>query len=153
MQVYYLLLPQSRFLGLRHVLVRRLSRVRFHVSHSWYEHVLSYPEAVIITSKLGGAYHYAIFLAEPRYRRVIGYLVGWFDYFALIFAVSAINSILAGLVMALVIIWKPDFVVTGRWELFLLYEAFAVISWLLNLCRVSTVPVLSTFGCKSKHQK
>jgi hypothetical protein len=57
---------------------------------------------------------------------------------------------MAALVMGLVILWKPSYVMSGRWELFLLYETFAGLAWFLNLFVVKLVPRICTSGCKSK---
>lgn len=95
----------------------------------------------------GGAYHYATFLSPPRYRRHCGYFLGWLNYLGWVFTHAACCAIVATSTLALINLCKPDFDVTTRWQLFLLYLAVAGICWAVNLFGLGGIPTLEIIGC------
>ena len=99
----------------------------------------------------GGAYHFSTFLAPAKYRRVIGYPLGWLNYLGWLFTIAACCSITTGLTYSLVILCEPYFAVTARWQLFLIYIAWAIFSWAVNIFWLSGVHILSNIGCRSSY--
>lgn len=99
---------------------------------------------------IGGAYHYSCFLVPQKYRRQVAYPLGWLNYFGWIFTHAGCCAVVATCIMALVNLCNPDFAVTKRWQLFLLYMAVAITCWAVNLRGLKSIPTLELFGCESK---
>lgn len=55
---------------------------------------------------------------------------------------------MAGLTWALVNLGKPDFDVSIRWQLFLLYVLYAAVAWLVNIIALKAIPALELMGSK-----
>ncbi|PWY95325.1 hypothetical protein BO94DRAFT_553237 [Aspergillus sclerotioniger CBS 115572] len=87
-----------------------------------------------------GAYHYACFLVPDQYRRQVAYPLGWMKYLGCC-------AIVATLVLGLVNLCRPEFDVTSRWKLFLVYLAVNGLCWLCNLWGVKGIPTLELIGC------
>ncbi|CEL05867.1 hypothetical protein ASPCAL06979 [Aspergillus calidoustus] len=98
-------------------------------------------------STAGGAYHYSCFLTPPKYRRQVAYPLGWLNYLGLVFTHAACCAIVATSTLGLVNLCQPDFDVTTRWRLFLVYLAVVGICWILNLRGLKSIPALELLGC------
>ncbi|KAI9729402.1 MAG: hypothetical protein M1834_006926 [Cirrosporium novae-zelandiae] len=108
-----------------------------------------FPTAGIVTTQEAscGAYHFATFLAPPKYRRLVGYPMGWFNFLGWVLTEAACCAIFSGLVYSMAVLCNPDFVQGGRWQLFLVYVAVAAIAWLCNLYMLKIIPYLENAGC------
>lgn len=97
----------------------------------------------------GGAYHFSTFLCPEKYRRYVGYPVGWLNYLGWVFTVAACAAIQTGLTFSLVIMCDPTYVVSGRWQYFLVYVAWAAVAWVINLFFLKGFHVVENLGCES----
>ncbi|RAL05475.1 uncharacterized protein BO80DRAFT_398059 [Aspergillus ibericus CBS 121593] len=97
--------------------------------------------------RIGGAYHYACFLIPDQYRRQVAYPLGWLNYLGWIFTHAGCCAIVATLILGLVHLCRPEFDVTSRWKLFLVYLAVDALCWLCNLWGVKGIPTLELVGC------
>lgn len=97
----------------------------------------------------GGAYHFSTFLCPEKYRRYVGYPIGWLNYLGWVFTVAACSAIQTGLTFSLVIMCDPTYVVSGRWQYFLVYVAWAVVAWVVNLFFLRGFHVVENLGCES----
>jgi choline transport protein len=95
----------------------------------------------------GGAYHYATFLMPERYRRQCAYPLGWLNYCGWVLTHAACCAIVATLTLALVNLCRPEFDVSTRWQLFLIYLALVIICWAINLYGLKGIPTLELIGC------
>ncbi|CAI0648713.1 unnamed protein product [Colletotrichum noveboracense] len=95
----------------------------------------------------GGAYHYATFLIPEKYRRQCAYPLGWLNYCGWVLTHAACCAIVATLTLALVNLCQPEFDVTTRWQLFLVYLAMVFGCWLVNLFGLRGIPTLELVGC------
>jgi choline transport protein len=98
----------------------------------------------------GGAYHYATFLIPEKHRRQIAYPLGWLNYLGWIFTHAGCCAIVATSIMGLINLCRPEFDVTSRWKLFLIYLAIDAVCWLCNLWGVKGIPKLELLGCRSQ---
>ncbi|BCS21880.1 uncharacterized protein APUU_30105A [Aspergillus puulaauensis] len=90
-------------------------------------------ECASIFPTAGGAYHFATFLAPERYRRYVGYALGWLNFLGWVLTIAACASIATGLTFSLAILTHPEYVVGGRWHLFLVYVGWVLVACLVNL--------------------
>lgn len=97
----------------------------------------------------GGAYHFSTFLCPEKYRRYVGYPIGWLNYLGWVFTVAACSAIQTGLTFSRVIMCDPTYVVSGRWQYFLVYVAWAVVAWVVNLFFLRGFHVVENLGCES----
>lgn len=97
----------------------------------------------------GGAYNFSTFLAPAKYRRYVGYPLGWLNYLGWLITICACCSICTGLTYSFVVLCKEDFAVTARWQLFLMYVAWAIFAWAVNIFWLPGVQILSNIGCES----
>lgn len=97
----------------------------------------------------GGAYHFAIFLVPEKFRRGVGYPLGWINYFGWVFTAAACSSIGGNLTIGLINLCLPTFDATIRWRLFMIYLGWASVSFLLNQFLVSVMSLIENVGCKS----
>ncbi|EXJ78179.1 hypothetical protein A1O3_09340 [Capronia epimyces CBS 606.96] len=104
-------------------------------------------ECASIFPTAGGAYHFATFLVPQKYRSGVGFVLGWINYLAWTLAAAACYSILSSLIFAFVFETHPDFSLSGRYQLFLVYVAVAIVSWAANLFCLSAIPLLGNIGC------
>ncbi|KAJ0414466.1 amino acid/polyamine transporter I [Aspergillus carlsbadensis] len=109
--------------------------------------VLTLAQCAARFSTAGGAYHYSCFLTPPKYRRQVAYPLGWLNYLGLIFTHAACCAIVATSTLGLINLCQPDFEVTTRWRLFLVYLAVVAICWILNLRGLKSIPTLELLGC------
>ncbi|CRG89732.1 Choline transport protein [Talaromyces islandicus] len=109
--------------------------------------ILTFAQCAARYSTAGGAYHYACFLIPDQYRRQVAYPLGWMNYLGWIFTHAGCCSIVAKTVLGLVNLCHPDFDVTSRWKLFLVYLAWDALCWLFNIWGVRGIPTLELFGC------
>ncbi|KAL4902152.1 amino acid/polyamine transporter I [Aspergillus multicolor] len=98
-------------------------------------------------STAGGAYHYSCYLLPLRYRRQIGYPLGWLNYLGWIFTNAACCAIVASATLALINLCNPSFEVTTRWQMFLVYLCIVAICWMLNLWGLKSIPTVELVGC------
>lgn len=84
-----------------------------------------------------------------KYRRFSGFILGWINYLAWSLASAACCSIVAPLIFAFVFETHPDFTLDGRYQLFLVYVAAAVVAWLTNMFLLGIIPILANIGCRS----
>ncbi|KAH6712496.1 amino acid/polyamine transporter I [Leptodontidium sp. MPI-SDFR-AT-0119] len=109
--------------------------------------ILTFAQCASRFSTAGGAYHYACFLTPEKYRRQVAYPLGWFNYLGWIFTHAGCCAIVATCTLGLVNLCNPDFDVSERWQLFLVYLAVDVICWLVNLWGLKGIPTLELIGC------
>ncbi|KAK9371393.1 choline transport protein [Lipomyces kononenkoae] len=109
--------------------------------------ILTFAQCASRFSTAGGAYHYACFLIPEKYKREIAYPLGWLNYLGWIFTHAGCCAVVATLTLALVNLCRPDFDVTTRWQLFLVYLAVDVLCWIINLWGLKGIPTLELLGC------
>ncbi|KAI9928663.1 hypothetical protein ASPWEDRAFT_168636 [Aspergillus wentii DTO 134E9] len=108
--------------------------------------VLSLAQCASRFSTAGGAYHYACFLIPEPYRRQIAYPLGWLNYLGWIFTHAGCCSIVATLVLGFANLCNPDYDVSTRWQLFLVYLAIVTTCWAVNLWGLKGIPTLEVIG-------
>ncbi|KAJ4129601.1 hypothetical protein NW754_003883 [Fusarium falciforme] len=109
--------------------------------------ILTFAQCASRFSTAGGAYHYACFLVPDKYRRQIAYPLGWLNWLGWIFTHAGCCAIVANLTLGLVNLCRPDFGVSTRWQLFLVYLAIVATCWLINLWGLKGIPTLEILGC------
>ncbi|GAM36589.1 hypothetical protein TCE0_018f05789 [Talaromyces pinophilus] len=109
--------------------------------------ILTFAQCAARFSTAGGAYHYATFLIPEKHRRQIAYPLGWLNYLGWIFTHAGCCAIVATSIMGLINLCRPEFDVTSRWKLFLIYLAIDAVCWLCNLWGVKGIPKLELLGC------
>ncbi|KAK9238964.1 choline transport protein [Lipomyces kononenkoae] len=109
--------------------------------------ILTFAQCASRFSTAGGAYHYACFLIPEKYKRQIAYPLGWLNYLGWIFTHAGCCAIVATLTLALVNLCRPEFDVTTRWQLFLVYLAIDILCWLINLWGLKGIATLELLGC------
>ncbi|KAF5009103.1 hypothetical protein FDECE_4655 [Fusarium decemcellulare] len=109
--------------------------------------ILTFAQCASRFSTAGGAYHYACFLIPEKQRRSIAYPLGWLNYLGWIFTHAGCCAIVATLTLGLVNLCRPEFDVTSRWQLFLVYLAVDIICWIVNLWGLKGIPSLELLGC------
>lgn len=72
-----------------------------------------------------GVYHWATVTAGPRYSKFVGFLAGWWNFFAWVFGSASMSSILANEILAMYGLFHPEYV-AERWHVFIVY---LIISW------------------------
>ncbi|KAK3618903.1 hypothetical protein LTR22_026194 [Elasticomyces elasticus] len=109
--------------------------------------ILTFAQCAARFSTAGGAYHYAVFVTPAKYRRSCGYILGWLNYLGWVFTHAACCAIVATLTLALINLCKPEFDISVRWQMFLLYVAVAAVCWSINLFGLKGVATLEIIGC------
>ncbi|KAH6685854.1 amino acid/polyamine transporter I, partial [Plectosphaerella plurivora] len=109
--------------------------------------ILTFAQCAARYATAGGAYHYATFLIPAKYRRQCAYPLGWLNYCGWVLTHAACCAIVATLTLALVNICRPEFDVSTRWQLFLIYLAMVVLCWAINLFGLNGIPTLELIGC------
>ncbi|KAK1853742.1 choline transport protein [Colletotrichum chrysophilum] len=109
--------------------------------------IITFAQCAARYSTAGGAYHYATFLIPERYRRQCAYPLGWLNYCGWVLTHAACCAIVATLTLALVNLCQPEFDVTTRWQLFLVYLAMVFGCCLINLFGLRGIPTLELVGC------
>ncbi|KAJ3549181.1 hypothetical protein NM208_g74 [Fusarium decemcellulare] len=109
--------------------------------------ILTFAQCASRFSTAGGAYHYACFLIPEKHRRSIAYPLGWLNYLGWIFTHAGCCAIVATFTLGLVNLCRPEFDVTSRWQLFLVYLAVDIICWIVNLWGLKGIPTLELLGC------
>lgn len=107
-------------------------------------------ECASIFPTAGGAYHFSTFLAPERYRRYVGYPLGWLNYLGWVFTIAACASIATGLTYSLAVLTHPEFAIGPRWHLFLVYVGWVMVAWLINLYCLGLLDHIENVGCKKK---
>ncbi|THV77801.1 amino acid transporter [Aureobasidium pullulans] len=92
-----------------------------------------------------GVYHWAAATSAPRYSKFIGFLAGYWNFFAWVFGSASMSSILANEVLAMWGLFHPDYV-AERWHVFICY---IIISW--SCCAVvlfanRALPMVNNIG-------
>lgn len=62
--------------------------------------------------------------------------------------IAAYAAIQTGLTFSLIILCDPTYVVSGRWQYFLVYVAWAVVAWAVNILFLAGFRALENIGCK-----
>lgn len=96
----------------------------------------------------GGAYHFTTFLVPEKYRKYIGYPLGWLNYLGWVFTIASCSAIATGLTFSLVNLCKPEIEVTTRWQLFLVYIGWCTMAWAVNVFMLPMVTYVENFGCR-----
>ncbi|KAH7009659.1 amino acid/polyamine transporter I [Ilyonectria destructans] len=109
--------------------------------------ILVFAQCASRFSTAGGAYHYAVFLFPEKYKRQFAYPLGWLNYLGWVLTHAACCAIVATLTLAVVNLCRPEFDVSTRWQLFLVYLAVVLICWVINLFGLKGIPTLELFGC------
>lgn len=107
---------------------------------------LSLAELASIYPTAGGQYHFASILAPRTIKRGISYACGLLAMFSWIAIGAAVTIIPAQQIMALVVIYNPDFVVK-QWHVFLIYQVWAVSILLYNIFALKKTPWTHNIGC------
>jgi amino acid transporter len=67
-----------------------------------------------------GVYHWATVTAGPRYGRLLGYLAGWWNFFAWIFATAVTLQITAAIIITMAQLNAPSYQYE-RWQVFVVF--------------------------------
>ena len=92
-----------------------------------------------------GVYHWATVTASPRYGRLCGYLAGWWNFFAWIFATAVTLQIIAAIMITMAQLNSPDYEYQ-RWQIFVV---FIFCAWLLAAIVLffnKAIPMLEQIG-------
>jgi choline transport protein len=111
----------------------------FSIAGSMSELASVYPTA-------GGQYHFASILAPEKTKRAISYACGLLSIFSWVAIGAAVTIIPAQQIMALVALYRPDFV-TKEWHVFLIYEAMALLVLLYNMFALKWTSWTHYVGC------
>ena len=95
----------------------------------------------------GGQYHFTSILAPEHSSRVFSYACGFITTFCWIGTGAGVLIITAYQIRALVDYYSPD-ALDHPWQVFLIYQALAVVILLYNIFLIKSLPVTHTIGCK-----
>lgn len=73
-----------------------------------------------------GVYHWASVTTSPKHSKFVGFLAGWWNFFAWIFGAASMSSILANQILAMYGLYHPDFI-AARWMVFVVY---VILTWM-----------------------
>lgn len=96
----------------------------------------------------GGAYHFTAFLTPQKHRRGVSYVIGYFNYFGYVLTYAGCSSCMAFLTTGLINLCAPEFDVTIRWRLFVLYIFWAAVGWVTNIIGIQIIGILETLACE-----
>jgi choline transport protein len=100
---------------------------------------LTLAELISVYPTAGGQYHFSSILAPEGWGRLLAYLSGFLSNFAWISSSAGTCMMAANMTVALVVQFDSGYV-SQAWHLFLIYQAFNLVSMIANIFFVKRVP-------------
>lgn len=92
-----------------------------------------------------GVYHWATVTSGPRYGRFFGYLAGWWNFFAWIFATAVTLQITAAIIITMAQLNAPNFAYQ-RWQVFVIFIFCAWLFAAIVLFFNKAIPMIEQVG-------
>lgn len=92
-----------------------------------------------------GVYHWASVTAGSKHSKFVGFMAGYWNFFAWVFGSASMSSILANQILAMYGLFHPEYV-AARWHVFIVY---LILSW--SCCAVvlfanRALPAINNIG-------
>ncbi|ORX37439.1 amino acid permease [Kockovaella imperatae] len=100
---------------------------------------VSLAEVCHIFPAAGGQYDWAYLLAPARMKNGLGYFVGWMATAGWVALPATGSSLGANFIVGIISLWYPDYE-AQRYQTFLIYMAFTIGAFLLNMYCVKILP-------------
>ncbi|KIW65905.1 hypothetical protein PV04_08120 [Phialophora macrospora] len=92
-----------------------------------------------------GVYHWATVTAGPKYGRLLGYLAGWWNFFAWIFATAVTLQIIAAIIITMAQLNAPSYQYE-RWQVFVVFIFCAWLFAAIVLFFNKAIPTIEQIG-------
>ena len=92
-----------------------------------------------------GVYHWATVTAGPRYGRFVGYLAGWWNFFAWIFATAVTLQIIGAIIITMAQLNDSSYEY-HRWQVFVVFQFCAWLFAAIVLFFNRAIPMIEQIG-------
>lgn len=92
-----------------------------------------------------GVYHWASVTAGTKHSKFVGFMAGWWNFFAWIFGSASMSSILANQILAMYGLFHPEYE-AARWNVFIVY---LILTWSCCACVLfanRALPMINNLG-------
>ncbi|PHH90038.1 hypothetical protein CDD83_4664 [Cordyceps sp. RAO-2017] len=93
-----------------------------------------------------GVYHWASVIPGKRWGRPVGFVAGWWNYFAWILGAASMTSILGNTIVQMYAATRPAFVAKS-WHVFIVYLAATWLACLAVCLANRAMPAMQLFAC------
>lgn len=92
-----------------------------------------------------GVYTWASLTTSPKYAKFVGFLAGWWNFFAWIFGAGSTSAIIANQILAMWGLFHPEYV-AQRWHVFVVYVILTWTCCAIVLFANRALPMINNIG-------
>ncbi|KAI1638797.1 amino acid transporter [Biscogniauxia mediterranea] len=107
---------------------------------------LSLAELASSVPTAGGVYHWGTIAAGPRYGRVVGFFVGWINFYGWMFDLAALFEITSNILVQMYATYHADTYVPSPWHVYVTYVSVLWLSTLFVIFANRLLPLTQNLG-------